>query len=86
MFNRDGGSSTLTTAENFKGTSHPQIKNVWAKAENLAAYKWFFEFAMEEITIAATANGKLEDEYYLNTMIMLKGWRFLQRICRLPRR
>ena len=73
MFNRDGGSSTVTTAESFKATSHPQIKNVWSKAENLAAYKWFFEFAMEEITIAATANGKLEDEYYLNTMIMLKG-------------
>ena len=73
MFNRDGGSSTLTTAENFKGTSHPQIKNVWSKAENLAAYKWFFEFALQEITIAAEANGALEEEYYKNTKIMLEG-------------
>ena len=73
MFNRDGGSSTVTTAENFKGTSHPQIKNVWSIAENLAAYKWFFEFALEEITIAATANGVLEEDYYKNTKIMLEG-------------
>ena len=72
MFNRDGGSSTETTRESFKATSHPQIKNVFAIAENLAEYKWLFEFALEEITANATANGELKESTYTTTKEMLE--------------
>ena len=72
MFNRDGGSSTVTTKESFKATSHPQIKNVFSKAENLAEYKWFLEFALSEITLAAKSNDWLQNANYLETVEMLE--------------
>ena len=71
-FNKYGGSTTETTKENFKGTSHPQIKTVFAMPEMLAKYKWFFEFAVEEITLAAGEKWA-DEEIYKNTMIMLNG-------------
>ena len=73
LFNEQGASTVVCTRENFKATSHPHIKNVFNKAENLAAYKWFFEFALAEITAAATAKNNLEDAHYKNTVIMLEG-------------
>ncbi len=69
MFNKYGESSTLTTKENFKATSHPQIKTVWNKAETLAEYKWLFEFAIAEMTANAAANGV--EGYLTETVDML---------------
>ncbi len=67
-FNTYGESSTVTTKENFKSTSHPQIKTVFDDAEMLAKYKWFFEFAIAEMTIAAELSG--DDEYLADTIGM----------------
>ena len=72
LFNELGGSSTPTTKESFKATSHPQIKSVWNKAETLAEYKWLFEFALAEITAAATANNYTSEKYYTNTKELLE--------------
>ena len=72
LFNKYGESSTVTTKEEFKVTSHPQIKTVWNKPETLAEYKWLFEFALAEITAAGTANNYLDNEYYTNVKEMLE--------------
>ena len=72
LFNELGGSTTKTTKEEFKATSHPQIKNVWNKAETLAEYKWLFEFALAEITAAAEANNYTGESYYANVKEMLE--------------
>ena len=71
MFNRDGASSTVTTKENFKATSHPQIKTVWAIEANLAAYKWLFEYAAAEILATAKANAVSDLTYANSTAEML---------------
>ena len=72
LFNRDGGSDTVTTKENFKATSHPQIKNVFAKAENLEAYKWLFEIAISELKLAAELNAVADLTYLNQTVEMLE--------------
>ena len=72
LFNELGESTTVTTKESFKATSHPQIKTVWNKAETLAEYKWLFEFALAEITAAAEANNYTGESYYANVKEMLE--------------
>ena len=72
-FNTYGEEATITTRENFKTTSHPHIKKVFARTDILEKYKWFFEFSKEEITLAAKANNNLEDTHYQNTLLMLQG-------------
>ena len=71
-FNSTGKSDAVTTTkENFKSTSHPNIKYVWADAEMLAKYKWFFKFAIEELTAAAQASGL--NDYLADTVVMLEA-------------
>ena len=73
LFNSTGASDAkVTTREDFKATTHPNIKYVWNKAENLEAYKWLFEFALEEITAAATENAYLDNGYYTNIKGLLE--------------
>ena len=73
LFKSTGASDAkVTTRENFKELSHPNIKYVWNKAENLEAYRWFFEFAIEEITAAATANDYTNNSYFTNTIELLE--------------
>ena len=71
-FNSTGKSDALTTTkESFKSTSHPNIKYVFAMPEMLAKYKWFFKFAIDEMTKAAELNGK--DAYLADTVAMLQA-------------
>ncbi|MBR2891582.1 MAG: InlB B-repeat-containing protein [Bacilli bacterium] len=73
LFNSTGASDALTTTrENFKGTTHPNIKYVFNKAENLATYKWFLEFALEEMTNEATLQGVTSEAAFINTKEMLE--------------
>ena len=73
LFNSTGASDAkVTTREDFKATTHPNIKYVWNKAENLEAYKWLFEFALEEMTAAATTNEYLDNGYYTNIKGLLE--------------
>ena len=58
--NSDEAGSKATTKENFHVNSHPNIKGVYNKAENLAAHKWLFEFALAEITANCKANSVTE--------------------------
>ena len=73
LFNSTGANDAkVTTREDFKATTHPNIKYVWNKAENLEAYKWLFELALEEITAAATENAYLDNDYYTNIKGLLE--------------
>ena len=65
-------STGATTKENFKSTSHPHIMYVFNQADMLAKYKWFFEFAKEEMTTAITANDKLTTDQTINTLELLE--------------
>ena len=60
LFNGTGASDAVTTQEEtFQGSSHPNVKYVFSKAENLAKYKWMFEFFLEDIQ-AVQASGQAE--------------------------
>ena len=48
--------TAATDQADFANQSHPNINNVFNKAENLTKYKWFLEYAKEEIKEASTAN------------------------------
>ncbi len=49
-FNNSGESgAVVTTKEDFVGTTHPNVKGVFKKAENLTKYKWLFEFILEDM-------------------------------------
>ena len=51
LFNGTGKSdASVTEEEKFQGSSHPNVKYVFSDAENLAKYKWLFEFVLEDIT------------------------------------
>jgi uncharacterized repeat protein (TIGR02543 family) len=41
--------TAATDQADFANQSHPNINNVFNKAENLTKYKWFLEYAKEEI-------------------------------------
>ena len=72
-FNATGASDAkVTTREEFKGTTHPNIKYVFNNAEKLAEYKWFFEFALAEMTAAAEASNSLSEDTFLNTKELLE--------------
>lgn len=68
--NSDADGSKVTTKETFHVNSHPNIKGVYNKAENLAAHKWLFEFALAEITANCKANSVTE--YVAETTEMLE--------------
>lgn len=73
LFNATDISGKVTTTQNnFCGTTHPNVKGVFANADTLAKYKWFLEFALAEITEASTASELLEDAYYTETKEMLE--------------
>ena len=58
LFNAsDESGSKVLTKETFHVNSHPNIKGVFNKAENLEAYKWFFEFTIAELTANCAASG-----------------------------
>lgn len=72
-FNSTGKSDALKTVrENFKATTHPNIKYVWNNAEMLTKYEWFFEFALAEIKAAAVENNYTDNSYYTSTVEMLE--------------
>ena len=72
-FNATGASDAkVTTREDFKATTHPNIKYVFNNAEKLAEYKWFFEFALAEMTAAAEASKSLSEEAFVNTKELLE--------------
>ena len=67
LFNAsDESGSKVVTKETFHSNSHPNIKGVFNKAENLEAYKWLFEFVKAEITNINATNG-----YVVETVEML---------------
>ena len=67
LFNAsDEAGSKVVTKATFHSNSHPNIKGVYNKAENLEAHKWLFEFVKAEI-LAIDA----EDEYVKETVEML---------------
>ena len=67
LFNAsDESGSKVLTKETFHSNSHPNIKGVFNKAENLEAYKWLFEFVKAEITNINATNG-----YVVETVEML---------------
>ena len=73
LFNSTGESdAVVTTKEKFCGTTHPNVKYVFNKEENLTKYKWLIQYAYDEIKAKATANGKLEVSYVSNTLEMLE--------------
>lgn len=47
--NSDTPDSKVTTKETFHANSHPNIKGVYNKVENLEAHRWLFEFVKKEI-------------------------------------
>ena len=60
LFNSTGAADAVVTEEEkFQGSTHPNVKYVFSKAENLAKYKWMFEFFLEDIT-AVQAGGQAE--------------------------
>ena len=62
----------LTTYTGFQGSTHPNVKYVFNKAENLTKYKWFLEYTLAEMKATCEAAGKTEHEYYTNTVEMLE--------------
>lgn len=50
LFNSTGKSDAkVTTKEQFQQTTHPNVKYVFNKAENLAKYNWMFKFFLEDL-------------------------------------
>jgi uncharacterized repeat protein (TIGR02543 family) len=71
LFNAsDESGSKVLTKETFHVNSHPNIKGVFNKAENLEAYKWFFEFTIAELTANCAASGT--SEHLAETVEMLE--------------
>lgn len=58
LFKAAGGEDT--TREDFQGSSHPNVKNVFSKAENLEKYKWLIQLALD----AVNESGLADDETY----------------------
>ena len=58
LFKEAGGE--VTTREEFQSLSHPNVKNVFNKAENLQKYQWLIQLALD----AVNESGKADDETY----------------------
>lgn len=58
LFKAAGGEDT--TREDFQGSSHPNVKNVFSKAENLEKYQWLIQLALD----AVNESGLADDETY----------------------
>ena len=60
-----------TTIKNFHNTTSRNVKYVFSKPEMLAKYKWFLQFALDELK---THNAeKLDGTYMTETVAMLEG-------------
>ena len=58
LFNATGASDAVVTEQNdFTGTTHPNVKYVFGNADNLAKYKWFIQYILDELTAFCEANG-----------------------------
>ena len=59
LFNNTGkADAVVTEEEKFQGTTHPNVKYVFSKAENLAKYKWLFEFVLEDLAVIKASGQK----------------------------
>ena len=58
LFKNAGGAET--TRETFQKDSHPNVKNVFSKAENLEKYQWLIQLALD----AVNESGLADDETY----------------------
>ncbi len=63
--------SQQAVVSNFQNTTASGIKEVFAKADMLAKYKWLFEFAL--VSLAEVNQGHLTELRYTNTVEVLEG-------------
>ena len=64
-FNATGKSDAVETTQNeFTGSTHPNVKYVFGTAENLAKYKWFLQYVLDEFTAICEEKGYADDSMF----------------------